>query len=72
MLPIGGPGKALSALDQANMLFEIAGQKKWTIGVPVALMDGIIGIFDGLAKVFPGLQVCLCPVRASSLLTDSS
>jgi hypothetical protein len=39
------------------------------IGVPVALMDGIIGILDGLSKVFPNLEVrylgeggcpCLC------------
>jgi divinyl chlorophyllide a 8-vinyl-reductase len=28
--------------------------------VPIALMDGIIGIFDLLAKVFPGLEVSHC------------
>lgn len=27
MLPIGGPGKALTARDQANILFEAAGVK---------------------------------------------
>lgn len=27
--------------------------------VPIALMDGIIGIFDFLAKIFPGLEVSL-------------
>lgn len=53
VLPIGGPGEALTALDQANMLFRITGRKPWYFPVPVALMDGIIGIFDGLAKLFP-------------------
>ncbi len=57
VLPIGGPGKALSARDQANMLFGIAGKEPKYFPVPVALMDGIIGIFDFLAKFFPGLTV---------------
>lgn len=55
MLPIGGPGKALTALDQANMLWDIVGKEPKYFPVPVALMDGIIGIFDFLAKLFPGL-----------------
>ena len=57
VLPIGGPGEALTALDQANMLFRITGKKPWYFPVPVALMDGIIGIFDGLASIFPQLEV---------------
>lgn len=56
VLPIGGPGEALTALDQANMLFEITGQKPNYFPVPVALMDGIIKIFDFLAKLFPALE----------------
>jgi divinyl chlorophyllide a 8-vinyl-reductase len=56
VLPIGGPGEALTALDQANMLFRITGKKPWYFPVPVALMDGIIGIFDGLASIFPQLE----------------
>ncbi|GAB4824216.1 hypothetical protein N2152v2_011262 [Parachlorella kessleri] len=55
VLPIGGPGKALSARDQANLLFDIVGREPKYFAVPVALMDGIIGIFDFLAKLFPGL-----------------
>eukprot|EP00798_Chlamydomonas_sp_ICE-L_P002051 gene2051-18229_t len=51
MLPIGGPGKAMSARDQANMLFKITGNKENFFPVPVALMDGLIGIFDALAKI---------------------
>ena len=28
--------------------------------VPIAIMDGVIGIFDLLAKVFPQLEVSSC------------
>lgn len=56
VLPIGGPGKALTARDQANILFEAAGVKPNFFPVPVALMDGIIGFLDLLAKVFPQLK----------------
>eukprot|EP00775_Hariotina_reticulata_P011214 gene11214-11363_t len=56
VLPIGGPGKALSAKDQADILFSMTGLSPKYFPVPIALMDGIIGIFDLLAKVFPGLE----------------
>jgi divinyl chlorophyllide a 8-vinyl-reductase len=56
VLPIGGPGRALTALDQANMLFDITGRPSNLFPVPVALMDGIIGLLDLLAKVFPQLK----------------
>ncbi len=52
-----GPGKAWSAKEQGEYLFKLAGKKPWLIGVPVALMDGIISIFDGLTKIFPNLEV---------------
>lgn len=54
---IAGPGKAWSAKEQGEYLFKLAKRKPWLIGVPVALMDGIIGIFDNLIKVFPNLEV---------------
>lgn len=53
ILPIGGPGRAYSAKEQAQMQFELAGKEPKYIQVPVALMDGIIGILDFLAKFFP-------------------
>jgi divinyl chlorophyllide a 8-vinyl-reductase len=56
MLPIGGPGKAWSAKEQGEYLFKLAGQKEKYVRAPVALMDGIIGFFDMLSKVFPGLE----------------
>ncbi len=52
-----GPGKAWTALEQGEYLFELAERKPNFIKVPVALMDGIIGFLDLLAKVFPGLEV---------------
>lgn len=57
VLPIGGPGQALTARDQANMLFRITGRDPNYFPVPMALMDGLIGIFDFLAKLFPALEV---------------
>ena len=64
VLPIGGPGAALSSRDQANLLFDIAGRPPKYFPVPVALMDGIIGLFDFLAKIFPGLAVRRCALFA--------
>ncbi|CAL5219283.1 g1086 [Coccomyxa viridis] len=56
MLPIGGPGKAWSALEQGEYLFQLAERKPSFIKVPVALMDGIIGFLDFLTRMFPGLE----------------
>lgn len=69
MLPIGGPGKALSAKEQAEILFRITGREPKYISAPVGLFDAIIGFLDLLAKFFPkqfevsasgsGLRHCL-------------
>jgi divinyl chlorophyllide a 8-vinyl-reductase len=56
VLPIGGPGEALSALQQGNMLFEVLGQEPRFIRVPVALFDAIIGFLDFLASLFANLK----------------
>ncbi len=40
-------------------MFQLAERKPSFIKVPVALMDGIIGFLDFLARIFPGLEVCL-------------
>lgn len=53
VLPIGGPGKALTAREQAEMLFRLSGQPPNFFPVPVALMDGIIGILDFFARFLP-------------------
>jgi divinyl chlorophyllide a 8-vinyl-reductase len=56
VLPIGGPGEALSALQQGEMLFDILGQKPRFIQVPVALFDAIIGFLDFLASIFSNMK----------------
>ncbi|KAK9810476.1 hypothetical protein WJX72_011318 [[Myrmecia] bisecta] len=56
VLPIGGPGQAWSAREQGEFLFELVGKKPNLFPVPVSLMDGIIGFFDLLTKLFPNLE----------------
>ena len=56
---VAGPGKAWSALEQGEYLFQLAERKPSFIKVPIALMDGIIGFLDFLTKIFPGLEVRL-------------
>ncbi|KAM0014849.1 putative 3,8-divinyl protochlorophyllide a 8-vinyl-reductase (NADPH) [Helianthus debilis subsp. tardiflorus] len=56
ILPIGGPGKALTPLEQGEMLFKLAGKKPNFIKVPIEIMDFVIGVLDFLVKVFPSLE----------------
>jgi divinyl chlorophyllide a 8-vinyl-reductase len=65
-LGCAGPGKAWTARDQGEFLFELAGRRPSFIQVPVALMDGIIAFLDALARVFPGLEARQFPLTASS------
>ncbi len=69
LLPPAGPGKAWSAKEQGEYLFELSGKKPRFIRAPIGLMDGIISVFDGLARVFPALEVSLGLLRGSRLLT---
>jgi divinyl chlorophyllide a 8-vinyl-reductase len=59
VLPIGGPcgGRAYSAKEQAELLFKLTRKEPKYVSVPVALMDGVIGILDFLARFFPQLEV---------------
>ncbi|GCE65112.1 NAD(P)-dependent oxidoreductase [cyanobiont of Ornithocercus magnificus] len=56
ILPIGGPGPALSTLQQAETLFRALKRPLRTVSVPITFMDGAVGIFDRLAKLFPYLE----------------
>lgn len=55
ILPIGGPGPAITPLQQGQMLFELLGQPPRFKRVPVRLMDGIIKGLSWAGKVFPAL-----------------
>jgi divinyl chlorophyllide a 8-vinyl-reductase len=55
VLPIGGPGPAITNLDQARMLERLMGQPVKLRHVPVALMDAIIGGLGLAGRVIPSL-----------------
>jgi divinyl chlorophyllide a 8-vinyl-reductase len=55
ILPIGGPGAAITPRDQGEKLFELLGQKVRFKQVPVALLDVIIFVLSVLGRVLPAL-----------------
>ncbi|KAL5541794.1 hypothetical protein UlMin_009504 [Ulmus minor] len=56
VLPIGGPGKALTPLEQGEMLFKLVGKEPNFLKVPIGIMDFAIGVLDFLVKIFPSLE----------------
>ncbi|KAJ4823079.1 hypothetical protein Tsubulata_009605 [Turnera subulata] len=56
VLPIGGPGKALTPLEQGEMLFRLLGREPKFLKVPIGIMDFAIGLLDFLVKIFPSLE----------------
>jgi divinyl chlorophyllide a 8-vinyl-reductase len=55
ILPIGGPGPALTPLDQAEALFSLLRLKPRIRRVPVALIDAVVATLGGLAVLRPSL-----------------
>lgn len=56
ILPIGGPGPAITPLDQAAMLERLTGQPVRIRHVPVALMHGIVGLLSVLGTLSPRMK----------------
>jgi divinyl chlorophyllide a 8-vinyl-reductase len=56
ILPIGGPGPALTPRDQAEMLFQMTGQPPKFRSLPVGVMDAIIGALSLAGRVVPSLR----------------
>ena len=56
VLPIGGPGPALSARDAGELLFKALGQTPKFRQVPVGLLDGIIASLDLAGLMLPTLK----------------
>ncbi|KAF3456140.1 hypothetical protein FNV43_RR00790 [Rhamnella rubrinervis] len=56
VLPIGGPGKALTPLEQGEILFRLLGKEPKFLKVPIGIMDFAIGVLDFLVKVFPSME----------------
>lgn len=55
VLPIGGPGPAITPRQQGELLFAQLGQAPRFKQVPVALLDGIITVLGFLGRVLPPL-----------------
>ena len=55
ILPIGGPGPALTPRAQGELIFELLEKPPRFRRVPVALMDVIIATLSALGKVSPAL-----------------
>lgn len=56
VLPIGGPGKALTPLEQGEILFKLLGKEPKFLKVPIEIMDFAIGVLDFLVNIFPSLE----------------
>ena len=56
MLPIGGPGEAMSALQQGTMLFDILGMEPKFVKVPIEVMDTVIKVLDGFVGFFANMR----------------
>lgn len=55
VLPIGGPGEALTPRQQGELLFALAGKTPRYRRVPIALLDTIIGVCSALGRLVPSL-----------------
>ena len=56
VLPIGGPGPALTPREQGEQLFALLGQPPRFKQVPVGLLDGIIGVLGVAGWLAPPLR----------------
>ena len=55
VLPIGGPGAAITPRDQGEFLFKLLNRPPKFKQVPVAMLDGIVGVLSTLGRVVPAL-----------------
>jgi divinyl chlorophyllide a 8-vinyl-reductase len=55
ILPIGGPGPAMTPREQGEALFRLLGREPRFRRVPVKLMDVIVAVLTTLGPVFPRL-----------------
>jgi divinyl chlorophyllide a 8-vinyl-reductase len=55
ILPIGGPGPAITPLQQGEYLFSLLGMSPRYRRIPVGLMDAIIGLLAVAGRIVPRL-----------------
>jgi divinyl chlorophyllide a 8-vinyl-reductase len=56
VLPVGGPGDAITPIEQGEMLARLLGVAPKFRRVPVAMLDGIAFALDGLGRISPRLK----------------
>ena len=56
ILPVGGPGDAMTLRQQGELLFSLAGKPPQFKSVPVALFDVIVGVLSTLGTIIPPLR----------------
>jgi divinyl chlorophyllide a 8-vinyl-reductase len=56
ILPVGGPGKAISNREQGEMLFELLGRPPKFKNMPIQMFDVIIPVLSLLSTFFPKLK----------------
>ncbi|MCA3561108.1 MAG: NAD(P)H-binding protein [Aestuariivirga sp.] len=56
ILPIGGPGPAITPREQGEWLFALLGQEPRFRQVPVAMLDAIIATLSALGRLSPRLR----------------
>lgn len=56
ILPIGGPGPALTPRQQGEMLFAALGRTPRFKQVPVGLLDAIVGVLGAAGRLIPPLR----------------
>ena len=57
ILPIGGPGPAITPRQQGEKLFELLGKTPRFSSVPIAFFDAIIAGLSAMGAVYPPLKV---------------
>jgi divinyl chlorophyllide a 8-vinyl-reductase len=55
VLPIGGPGKAITPRQQGERLFALLGRPPQFRRVPIGMLDAIIAVLGTLGRVVPSL-----------------
>jgi divinyl chlorophyllide a 8-vinyl-reductase len=53
ILPIGGPGPAITPREQGEALFRLLGRPPRFRSVPVAMLDAIVGVLGTAGRVWP-------------------
>lgn len=55
VLPIGGPGEAITPRQQGEFLFELLGRPPLFRSVPLVMLDGIVGALSFFGRLAPPL-----------------